>query len=489
MDYEMVIGIETHAQLNTATKIFCGCSTRYGQPPNSQVCPVCMGFPGVLPVLNEEVLNKAVKAGLALNCEIAPTSKFDRKQYFYPDLPKAYQISQYDLPICEHGHVMISLDMGEASSGKQSTAEEKRVGITRIHMEEDAGKLVHSEDPAVNMSYVDLNRCGIPLIEIVSEPDIRSAAEAVAYGRELQTILRYINTGDADMEKGQLRFDVNISLRPVGADTFGTRAELKNLNSFGSVERAINYEYRRQAALLDAGETVLQETRLWNDETGESRAMRTKEEANDYRYFPEPDLVEIKFSQDEIRVLTEAMPELPRARYNRFRDELGLSDYNAWLLTQDRRLADYFEQTADLSGDPVKSTNWIGTEIMAVLNERHMTVDEFPVSSGMLADMIKMINSGEISGKIAKTVFAEMIETGQTPSVIVEEKGLKQISDDSAIEKMVDTVITDNPGQVAAYKGGKTKLLGFFVGQVMKASGGKANPAAVNKLLQTKLSQ
>ncbi len=489
MDYEMVIGIETHAQLNTATKIFCGCSTRYGQPPNSQVCPVCMGFPGVLPVLNEEVLNKAVKAGLALNCEIAPTSKFDRKQYFYPDLPKAYQISQYDLPICEHGHVMISLDMGEASSGKQSTAEEKRVGITRIHMEEDAGKLVHSEDPAVNMSYVDLNRCGIPLIEIVSEPDIRSAAEAVAYGRELQTILRYINTGDADMEKGQLRFDVNISLRPVGADTFGTRAELKNLNSFGSVERAINYEYRRQAALLDAGETVLQETRLWNDETGESRAMRTKEEANDYRYFPEPDLVEIKFSQDEIRVLTAAMPELPRARYNRFRDELGLSDYNAWLLTQDRRLADYFEQTADLSGDPVKSTNWIGTEIMAVLNERHMTVDEFPVSSGMLADMIKMINSGEISGKIAKTVFAEMIETGQTPSVIVEEKGLKQISDDSAIEKMVDTVITDNPGQVAAYKGGKTKLLGFFVGQVMKASGGKANPAAVNKLLQTKLSQ
>jgi aspartyl-tRNA(Asn)/glutamyl-tRNA(Gln) amidotransferase subunit B len=489
MDYEMVIGIETHAQLNTATKIFCGCSTRYGQPPNSQVCPVCMGFPGVLPVLNEEVLNKAVKAGLALNCEIAPTSKFDRKQYFYPDLPKAYQISQYDLPICEHGHVMISLDMGEASSGKQSTAEEKRVGITRIHMEEDAGKLVHSEDPAVNMSYVDLNRCGIPLIEIVSEPDIRSAAEAVAYGRELQTILRYINTGDADMEKGQLRFDVNISLRPVGADTFGTRAELKNLNSFGSVERAINYEYRRQAALLDAGETVLQETRLWNDETGESRAMRTKEEANDYRYFPEPDLVEIKFSQDEIRVLTAAMPELPRARYNRFRDKLGLSDYNAWLLTQDRRLADYFEQTADLSGDPVKSTNWIGTEIMAVLNERHMTVDEFPVSSGMLADMIKMINSGEISGKIAKTVFAEMIETGQTPSVIVEEKGLKQISDDSAIEKMVDTVITDNPGQAAAYKGGKTKLLGFFVGQVMKASGGKANPAAVNKLLQTKLNQ
>ena len=489
MDYEMVIGIETHAQLNTTTKIFCGCSTRYGQPPNSQVCPVCMGFPGVLPVLNEEVLNKAVKAGLALNCEIAPTSKFDRKQYFYPDLPKAYQISQYDLPICEHGHVMISLDMGEASSGKQSTAEEKRVGITRIHMEEDAGKLVHSEDPAVNMSYVDLNRCGIPLIEIVSEPDIRSAAEAVAYGRELQTILRYINTGDADMEKGQLRFDVNISLRPVGADTFGTRAELKNLNSFGSVERAINYEYRRQAALLDAGEKVLQETRLWNDETGESRAMRTKEEANDYRYFPEPDLVEIKFSQDEIRVLTAAMPELPRARYNRFRDKLGLSDYNAWLLTQDRRLADYFERTADLSGDPVKSTNWIGTEIMAVLNERHMTVDEFPVSSGMLADMIKMINSGEISGKIAKTVFAEMIETGQTPSVIVEEKGLKQISDDSAIEKMVDTVITDNPGQVAAYKGGKTKLLGFFVGQVMKASGGKANPAAVNKLLQTKLSQ
>ena len=477
MKYQVVIGLEVHTQLTTNTKIFCGCPTRFGAQPNSQTCPVCLGFPGALPVLNRQVVEYAIKAGLATNCSIAPRSIFARKNYFYPDLPKGYQISQFDLPICLNGHLDIDLEGGR-----------KRIGITRIHMEEDAGKLVHADLPgAGDDSCVDLNRACTPLLEVVSEPDMRSPEEAIAYLKKLHQIVVYLGICDGNLEEGSFRCDANVSLMPVGSTVFGTRAELKNINSFRFIKQAIEYEMERQAEILDEGGRVIQETRLFDPSTGTTRSMRGKEEAHDYRYFPDPDLVPVIVDAAWIEEVRATLPELPEAKRTRFTAELGLSEYDAEVLAASRELAHYFEETLALFPQAKTVSNWVMGEVTRALNEDGRGIADCPVTPAGLADLLKLIEQGTVSVKIAKTVFDEMYKTGQEPTAIVQEKGLVQVSDTGAIEAIIDEVLLKEPGQLAEYRSGKDKLFGFFVGQVMRASQGKANPALVNELLLKKL--
>jgi aspartyl-tRNA(Asn)/glutamyl-tRNA(Gln) amidotransferase subunit B len=479
MEYQVVIGLEVHTQLTTNTKIFCGCSTKFGATPNSQTCPVCLGFPGALPVLNRKVVEYAIKAGLATNCSITPRSVFARKNYFYPDLPKGYQISQFDLPICQNGHLDIDVEGG----GR------KRIGITRIHMEEDAGKLVHADVAGIgDDSCVDLNRACTPLLEVVSEPDMRSPDEAIAYLKKLHQIVVYLGICDGNLEEGSFRCDANVSLMPKGSNVFGTRAELKNINSFKFIKQAIEYEIERQAEILDEGGRVIQETRLFDPNTGTTRSMRGKEEAHDYRYFPDPDLVPVLIEPAWIDEVRATLPELPEAKLTRFMSELGLPEYDAEVLSASRPLAQYFEDTVALFNQPKMVSNWVMGEVTRSLNDdNNREITECPVTPALLAELLKLIEKGTISGKIAKTVFDEMYKTGKEPAVIVQEKGLVQVSDTGAIEAMVDEVLEKNPGQVEQYRGGKETVFGFFVGQVMKASKGKANPQVVNELLLKKL--
>ncbi len=475
MPFEPVIGLEVHAQLKTATKIFCGCSTAFGAPPNSQTCPVCLGMPGVLPVLNKKVVEYTLRMALATHCTIPERSRFARKNYFYPDLPKGYQISQYELPIAVNGHVDIDLD-----------GTTKRIGLTRIHMEEDAGKLVHDDSRPV--SRVDLNRTGTPLMEIVSEPDLRSAKEAGAYLRVLRTIIRWIGVGDGNMEEGSFRCDANVSIRPQGSRSLGTRTEIKNVNSFKNVEKAIQYEIARQTdVLLDGGE-VIQETRLWDPATGTTHSMRSKEEAHDYRYFPDPDLLPLVVDKAWIDAVRQSLPELPDARRQRFVDEYQLPDYDAGVLTSSRELSDYFEACLQTLNQPKPVSNWIMGPLLGLLNAEGRAIEDSPISAGDLGGLLKLIDEGMISGKIAKTVFEEMAATGKSPAAIVKEKGLAQVSDGSAIEDAITAVLAAHPDEAARYKNGQKKLMGFFVGQVMKATQGKANPKMVNEILRRKLS-
>jgi aspartyl-tRNA(Asn)/glutamyl-tRNA(Gln) amidotransferase subunit B len=476
MKYEAVIGLEVHAQLQTNTKIFCGCETKFGKEANTLTCPVCIGMPGVLPVLNKKAVEYTVKTGLATHCTISTYSRFARKNYFYPDLPKGYQISQYELPICEHGYVEIVVD------GKV-----KRIGLTRIHLEEDAGKNLH--DAHGGASLVDLNRAGTPLMEVVSEPDIRTPEEASEYLKKLRSILRYIEVSDADMEKGNFRCDANVSIRPVGATEFGTRTEVKNVNSFKFVQKALEYEIKRQAQIIDEGGKVIQETRLYDSTKGVTFSMRSKEEAHDYRYFPEPDLVPVIVPKETIQNIGRTIPELPDVKRERFVKDYGLPEYDADMLTQSRAMAAYYEDAVRLSGQPKVVSNWMMGELMRLLNVEGSEIENCPVKPGRLAGMIKMISDGVISTKIAKTVFEEMYKTGKDAKTVVKEQGLVQVSDTGAIEKIVEEVIKANPTQTADYRAGKEKLFGFFVGQVMKASKGKANPDLVNQLLKKKLSE
>lgn len=475
MEYEPVIGLEVHAQLSTYTKIFCGCSTGFGDVPNSNTCPICIGLPGVLPVLNRKVVEYAVKMAIATHCRINSFSEFARKNYFYPDLPKGYQISQYAYPIAEHGYVDIELESGK-----------KRIGITRIHMEEDAGKLVHDEEQP--FSYVDFNRSGVPLIEIVSEPDMRSAEEGAAYLRRLHEILVYLNICEGNMEEGNFRCDANVSIRPRGAGQFGTRTELKNMNSFRNVQHALEYEIERQARILESGGSVVQETRLWDDRHGVTHSMRGKEEAHDYRYFPDPDLVSLSLSDEWIAELKASLPELPLEKRERFVREYEIPPYDAAVLTANRALADFYEEVAGLTGKPKIASNWVMGDFLRWLNEEKRLVAESPVGPRSLAGLINAIEEGTISGKIAKDIFEEMWKTGKTPQDIIEEKGLEQITDAEAIEKVIDEVLKANQKQYAQFKAGKEALFGYFVGQTMKATGGKANPGIVNDILKRKLS-
>ncbi|MDQ7833724.1 MAG: Asp-tRNA(Asn)/Glu-tRNA(Gln) amidotransferase subunit GatB [Desulfovibrionaceae bacterium] len=472
--YEAVIGLEVHAQLRTKSKIFCSCSTAFGMEPNENVCAVCSGMPGVLPVLNEKVVEYAAKMGLAVGCRVNAASVFARKNYFYPDLPKGYQISQFETPICEHGHLAVTVD-----------GSEKVVGITRIHMEEDAGKNIHSATE--NASFVDLNRTGVPLIEIVSEPDMRSAEEAVAYLKALRSILVYLGICDGNMEEGSFRCDANVSLRPFGQAELGTRAELKNMNSFRHVQKAIEYEIERQADLLDDGQAVIQETRLYNVDKGVTASMRGKEEAHDYRYFPDPDLVPLVVTDAQLAAWAAELPELPVARRDRFVSQYGLTPKDADVLTAERDVADYFEETARLCNEPKKAANWIMSELLRELNQAALTAAACPLPPAHLARLVTLVESGKISGKIGKQIFPEIFAQGLDPETYVDQKGLSQISDSLALESAVDRVLADNPDEVAAYKAGKTKLMGFFVGQIMKATKGQANPALVNELLGKKL--
>jgi aspartyl-tRNA(Asn)/glutamyl-tRNA(Gln) amidotransferase subunit B len=481
--YEAVIGLETHCQLKTDTKIFCNCSTEFGTPPNTNVCPICMGMPGVLPVLNQRVLEYAVKAGLALNCQIAPYSKFDRKQYFYPDLPKNYQISQYDLPIAEHGWLEVDVE-------DNGTLVRKRIGITRLHMEEDAGKLVHGGSDRLSgstHSLVDYNRTGVPLVEIVSEPDMRSGQEAAEYAQELRRILRYLGVSDGNMQEGSLRCDVNISVRPVGQEKFGTKVEIKNMNSFNAIERAINYEIERQIEAIESGERILQETRLWEEGSQRTISMRIKEGSSDYRYFPEPDLGPIEVSAEQLEEWRSQLPELPAKKRERYQSELGLSAYDARVLTDDRAIAEYFEAATAAKANPKLAANWIMGDISAYLNEKRLSISEIPLQPETLAELVELIESNTISNKIGKDILPELLVNGGSAKKLVESKGLTQISDTGALEAAIDAVIAANPDELAKYRGGKTKLLGFFVGQVMKQTGGRADPKLTNQLLTQKL--
>ncbi len=475
MKYESVIGLEVHAQMSTDTKIFCGCSTKFGAEPNSQTCEICIGMPGVLPVLNRKALEFAIRTGLAMHCSISPYSRFARKNYFYPDLPKGYQISQFEHPICEGGFVEIMVE-----------GETKRIGITRIHMEEDAGKNIHEGNGIY--SFVDLNRAGVPLMEIVSEPDIRSAKEASEYMRKLRTILRYLGVCDGNMEQGSLRCDANVSIRPAGRKEYGTRAEVKNINSFRFVEKALEYEIKRQIRVVEEGGKVIQETRLWDSAKGITESMRSKEEAHDYRYFPEPDLVPIAAEQRWIDEIGASLPELPDVKRERFTSEYGLPEYDADLLTTEKAVAEWFEESIKAGGQPKAVANWMMGDLMRLLNEENREIADCPLKPPQLADMLKLIDKGTISGKIAKTVFEEMYRSEKNAEEIVREKGLVQISDESAIEKIVDEVIAKHQKEAARFRAGEEKLLGFFVGQAMKAMKGKANPQVLNELLRKKLS-
>jgi aspartyl-tRNA(Asn)/glutamyl-tRNA(Gln) amidotransferase subunit B len=474
MEYEAVIGLEVHAQLLTKTKIFCNCSTKFGAAPNSHTCPICIGMPGVLPVMNRKVVEYTIKMALATHCRINGENSFARKNYFYPDLPKGYQISQYAYPLAEDGYVDL-----------ETKGEKKRIGITRIHMEEDAGKLVHDENSP--SSYVDLNRAGVPLIEIVSEPDMRNAEEAADYLRRLHEILVYLEICDGNMEEGSFRCDANVSLRPKGEDKFGTRAELKNMNSFRSVQRALEYEIKRQQYILGGGGEVVQETRLWDDSQGVTHSMRGKEEAHDYRYFPDPDLIPIVISDEWIEKVRETLPELPLEKRKRFVREYNIPPYDAGVLTASRDLADYYEETVRLCEKPKIASNWVMGDLLGYLNEEKVDVTASPVKPETLAEMINFIDDGTISGKIAKEVFEDMYKTGRLPKEIIEEKGLVQITDEGMLQEAIKEILKDNPSQVEQYKGGKEKLFGYFVGQVMKATRGKANPKLVNELLKKEL--
>ncbi|MFP4610268.1 MAG: Asp-tRNA(Asn)/Glu-tRNA(Gln) amidotransferase subunit GatB [Thiohalophilus sp.] len=475
MEWETVIGLEIHTQLATQSKIFSGASTAYGAPPNSQACAVDLGLPGVLPVLNKEVVNMAIKFGLAIGAQIAPRSIFARKNYFYPDLPKGYQISQYELPIVEHGKLAIRLDDGS----------EKIIGVTRAHLEEDAGKSLHEDYHG--MTGIDLNRAGTPLLEIVSEPDMRSAEEAVAYMKKIHALVRYLGISDGNMQEGSFRCDANVSVRPKGQIEFGTRSELKNINSFRFVERAINFEVERQIDLLEAGGEVIQETRLYDADKDETRSMRSKEEAMDYRYFPDPDLLPVEITAEHIESIRATLPELPDAKKDRFISEYGLKAEDAVILTTSREMADYFETVARVSGEAKLAGNWVIGELSAYLNREDMAIGDSPISAEMLAGVIRRISDNTISGKIAKDVFDAMWNGEGDADTIIEKKGLKQITDTGELEAIVDKVIADNPEQVEQFKAGKEKVLGFFVGQCMKATGGKGNPAQLNQMLRDKL--
>ncbi|MFC5406887.1 Asp-tRNA(Asn)/Glu-tRNA(Gln) amidotransferase subunit GatB [Cohnella soli] len=472
--YETVVGLEVHVELHTKSKIFCGCSTSFGAPPNTHTCPVCLGHPGVLPVLNRQAVEYAMKAAMAINCEIAEWCKFDRKNYFYPDSPKAYQISQYDQPVGQNGWIDIEVN------GKT-----KRIGITRLHLEEDAGKLTHIDGGFG--SLVDLNRVGTPLVEIVSEPDIRSPEEAKAYLEKLRAIMQYCDVSDVKMEEGSLRCDANISLRPYGQEKFGTRAELKNMNSFRGVQRGLEYEELRQADILDGGGEVVQETRRWDETQGKTFSMRGKEEAHDYRYFPDPDLVRLHIDAEWKARVKASIPELPDARQARYIEQYGLSSYDAGVLTASMKLADFFEESLKHTTDAKASANWIMGDLLGYLNANNLEFGDVKVTGQGLGEMIQLIEKGTISNKIAKTVFKSMLETGKSPQAIVEEQGLVQISDEGAIVAIVDSVIAANPQSVEDYRGGKDKAIGFLVGQIMKETKGKANPGLVNKLLIERL--
>lgn len=470
MEFEAVIGLEVHAQLSTESKIFSSSSTEFGAEPNSQVNPVCLGLPGVLPVFNKKSLEYAIKAGLATNCEIELYSRFDRKNYFYPDLPKGYQISQYERPVCRSGHLEI-----------ECRDYSKKIRITRIHLEEDAGKLIHSESG--NYSYVDLNRAGVPLIEIVSEPDISTAEEAVEYVKKLRTILKYLDICNGNMEEGSLRCDANISIRPAGARDLGTKTEIKNINSFRFIQKAIEYEINRQKVVIGNGEKVVQETRLFDSEKGTTFSMRSKEEAHDYRYFPDPDLLPVKIRQQYVEEIKSTLPELPDDRFERFIKEYSLPENDARILTSSKPLADYFESCLKNISDYKLPANWIINEVLRELDDED-EIENFSVTPDGLSELLLLIKENKISTKIAKEVFPEMIESGKSASQIVSEKGLTQISDQSEIEDIITEIINENPGEVERYKDGDEKLLGFFVGQAMKKTRGKANPGIVNELLK-----
>jgi aspartyl-tRNA(Asn)/glutamyl-tRNA(Gln) amidotransferase subunit B len=475
MQWETVIGLEIHTQLATRSKIFSGSSTAFGAAPNTQANIIDLGMPGVLPVLNREAVTMAVRFGKAIDAEIGKRSVFARKNYFYPDLPKGYQISQFELPIVGRGHVEIVLDDGAV----------KTVGVTRAHLEEDAGKSLHEDYHG--LSGIDLNRTGTPLLEIVSEPDMRSPEEAVAYARKIHQIVRYIGISDGNMQEGSFRVDANVSIRPKGQEAFGTRAELKNINSFRFLEKAIQFEIERQIDVIEGGGKVVQETRLYDPDRDETRSMRSKEEANDYRYFPDPDLLPVELDEDFIAAIAAELPELPDARRHRLKEQYGLSEYDADVLTASRAMADYFEQALEACGDAKLAANWVMGELSAALNRDSREIADSPVNAAMLGGMLARIKDNTISGKIAKQVFEAMWQGGGDADQVIEAKGLKQITDSGAIEKIVDEVIAANPGQAEQLRAGKDKLLGFFVGQVMKLSKGKANPQQVNELLRKKL--
>lgn len=475
-DYEVVMGLEVHAELSTKTKIFCSCPTKFGAEPNTQVCPICMAMPGTLPVLNEKVVEYAVKAGLATNCEISRNSKNDRKNYFYPDLPKAYQISQYDQPLCEHGYIEI-----ETSQGK------KKIGITRIHIEEDAGKLNHDEFGGG--SLVDLNRAGVPLIEIVSEPDLRTPEEVDCYLKKLKSILEYIEVSDCKMQEGSLRADVNVSIRPKGETKLGTRTEMKNMNSFRSIARALDYEIDRQIGVVEDGGVIEQETLRWDEVSGKTFSMRDKEDAQDYRYFPDPDLVAIKLSEEYIENIRKSLPEMPESRKQRYLEEYHLSEKDAGIITSSKYLSDLFEKASKICGNYKAVNNWIISDISRILNETEMDPIEIPFDANQLGKLVILIDKGTINSSIGKKVLVELFENPRDPEDIIKEKGWIQISDEGAIKEVVLKIIEANPQSVADYKAGKERALGFLVGQAMKETKGKANPQMLNKMFAEELSK
>jgi aspartyl-tRNA(Asn)/glutamyl-tRNA(Gln) amidotransferase subunit B len=475
--YEPVIGLEVHVQLATRSKIFCACPTSFGDPPNTNVCPVCLGLPGALPVLNRLAVEMAMKAGLALNCQVRPFSRFARKNYFYPDLPKGYQISQYELPVAEHGFVEIVLEGAR-----------KRIGITRVHLEDDAGKSLHEGfRDSDRYTYVDLNRSGTPLIEIVTDPDMRTPDEAYQFLTELKLLMQYLDVSSCDMEKGHLRCDANVSVRPRGSQTLGTKAEVKNLNSFRFLKLALEYEITRQVKLIESGGKVIQETRLYDPETGETEGMRSKEHAHDYRYFPEPDLLPLRISEAWTGAVRASMPETPGAMRSRFIETYGLREYDAEVLTAARDTALYLDRAAAASSDPRGAANWVMGDLAAALKEAGREISDSPVTAKQLGELVALINRGEISGKMAKEIFAKMFATGEPARAIIDREGLRQISDSGALASLVEQVLAANPKQVEQYRAGKTAVLGFLVGQVMKGSRGQANPASVNQLLKEKL--
>ncbi len=482
-EYEAIIGLETHVQLNTATKIFSPVSTEFGATPNSNISPICLGYPGVLPVLNESVLESAVKACLAINCRVAPYSKFDRKHYFYPDLPKNYQISQYDLPIGEHGYLDV-----EIVDKPGSEPVSKRVGITRLHMEEDAGKLVHVGSDRLSgstHSLVDFNRAGVPLLEIVTEPDLRSGKEAAEYAQELRRIMLYLGISDGNMQEGSLRCDVNVSVRPVGQEKFGTKVEIKNMNSFNAIQRAIDYEIERQIKAIEGGEAIVQETRLWDESSQRTFSMRVKEGSSDYRYFPDPDLPPIEVTVEQRQAWLAELPELPAQKRQRYQSDYGLSAYDARVLTDDRAVAEYFEAAVTTGADAKQVANWVQGDIAAHLNKNNLAIGEIALQPEALAELVNLITDGTISGKIGKEVLPKLLTEGGSVTELVKDK--TQISDPEEIAKIVDAVMAAHPEEVEKYRGGKNKLQGFFVGQIMKQTGGRADPKLTNQILIPRL--